>query len=472
MKSIRRSLTRSPINRRSDDVKHQRAWEIVSSIGQQHLLSYWDTLTARQKDKLSKQIESLDLATLQEQKDLLGKPQTVFMQRLSPFTPYSLAGNPNDYDLGKKLIAAGQVGCLVVAGGQGTRLRFDGPKGICPVTLLKKKSLFQLIAEKTLAAGHQAGHRLHIAIMTSPGNHRATTAFFEDHHYFNLDPSQIRFFQQQHLPLLDKDGNLFLESRDTIYEGPDGNGGALHEFTKQGIWEHWHKQGIRYVNFILVDNPLADPFDAELVGFHHRKASDVVVKATFRRDAHEKVGVLAKENHKSLVVEYSELNPRDRDAIDTSGQLRYCLANLSLFSFTMDFVKSVTGSSSTIPLHKAFKAVKYLDKQGNTIQADSPMAWKFEKFIFDIFCEAKAVDALVYPREACFAPLKNFSGSDSLETVPYAIEASDRRVISAITGTPCEVSPIEISQDFYYPTPSLLNKWQGKEVTTTGYIEE
>ena len=138
----------------------------------------------------------------------------------------------------------------------------------------------------------------------------------------------------------------------------------------------------------------------------------------------------------------------------------------------MDFIKrTATDTDTPMPLHTAFKAVKYLNPEGRTVQAETPMSWKFEKFIFDLLPRTDKIGALLYPRETCFAPLKNFSGPDSLATVCEALEKSDRRVFEAITGQPCTVSPLEIDQAFYYPTPELLQKWQGRSIRHGGYIE-
>lgn len=464
MPSVNKSLPKS-----CDLVNEQETINLLSAIGSEKLLRHWEGLAPAQKQRLALQIEQIDIPTFRLQQQLIDESQTK-NRAILPFTHYSKAGNNEDKLTGKKMIAEGLVGCLIVAGGQGSRLRIDGPKGLCKVTKVRQKSLFQLFAEKTLAAGIQAGRMLPLAIMTSPLNHDDTINFFEENAYFGLDKNQISFFSQEMLPLLDTQGNLFLETTDHLSEGPDGNGGALHQFYKSGLWNDWHSKGVRYLNFVLIDNALADPFDTELVGYQKRMNSDVVVKCTKRKNPDEKVGILAIENGKAVVVEYSEISRDEQSALDDKGNLRYLLANLSLFSFEMDFIKQIATTTQPI-LHKAFKAVNFLDVQGKTIKPELPMAWKFEKFIFDVLPEATKVDALVYPREECFAPLKNFSGSDSFETVADALEKRDRQVLEEIIGNPCDVTPLEISQDFYYPTPELLQKWKQQVVDNDGYVE-
>lgn len=446
------------------------AQEKLLKIEQSHILKYWEGLDNDQKNQLLFQIEKIDLKTFDLQQKLL-RPTLSENHKIEPFNNYAQSGNLDDIQKGKELISQGLVGTLVVAGGQGSRLRLDGPKGLFPITTVKHKSLFQLLAEKTLAASKQAGRPLPLAIMTSPLNHDITVEYFEKNHLFGLLKEQISFFPQGMLPLLDTKGFLFLENPYSIAEGPDGNGGALHEFARSGLWLKWHKQGIRYLNFILIDNPLADPFDAELIGYHARTQSEIVVKCIKRNDPKEKVGVIVRQNGKVTVVEYSEIDESERFATQQNGTLLHLCANLSLFSFSMDFIKThIVNDPTPLPLHAAFKAAKHLDPTGNSVLSDKPIAWKFEHFIFDVLPRANKINALLYPRETCFAPLKNFSGEDSIETVRAALESSDRRVVSEITGTPCTVSPLEISQQFYYPTPSLLAKWKGKEIKQVGYL--
>lgn len=465
MKSTKLSFGKSIPNRSDMD---EQAVRILAEIGDQRLVQHWNTLNADQKRHLYDQLQKIDLPTLRLQQQLVHAPQ-ISKRDIHPFTHYSRAGNAKDKQAGLEIIAKGQAGCLIIAGGQGTRLRIDGPKGKCQVSKVRKKSLFQLVAEKTIAAGKQVGRTLPIAIMTSPLNHEETVSFFRENAFFGLDQSQVSFFQQGTLPLLDKNGGLFLETQDSLAEGPDGNGGALHSFVECGLWNDWHAKGVRYLNFVLIDNPLADPFDAQLFGYQQRIDSDVVIKCIERTDPEESVGVIVEENGKAAVVEYTELSDEERSALTPEGSFRHRLANLSLFSFSMEFVQKAAQIQPM--LHKALKAVKFWDEKGHTVQAQQLMAWKFEKFIFDLLPLAVNTSALVYPRDSCFAPLKNFSGKDSFETVADALEKRDQEVFSLVTGIECRLTPFEISQDFYYPTQELLHRWKGAVITKQGYIE-
>lgn len=443
------------------------AYEKLESIKQSHLLKYWDTLSSTQQTHLLEQIAAVDIETFLQQQHLVHSPK-ITDQSLQPFTAFNRIGSKHDQELGRDLIAKGMAGCLIVAGGQGTRLKFNGPKGMFPVTPVTHKSLFQLFAEKVIAAGKQVNKRLPLAIMTSTLNHKVTLDFFYEHQLFGLHPEQLSFFSQGTLPLLDPQGNLFLETPYTIAEGPDGNGKALHHFYQNGIWKQWQEKGVHYLNFVLIDNPLADPFDAELLGFLHRQQSDVVIKCIERNDPQESVGVLALKDGKAGVVEYSEMNDKDRMATGPTGDLLYKGANLSLFCFKMDFIKRVVEDKEPLSLHKAFKAVKFLNREGQTVEADKPMAWKFETFIFDLLAKTNKVEALLYPREQCFSPLKNFSGNFSIDTVRADIQRNDQRAFAEVTGKVCNLTPFEVPQEFYYPTPELRAKWRGKDIKDEG----
>lgn len=432
--------------------------EKLNFIDQSHLLKYWPTLSPEQQERLKIQIEVLDVFTFK----LLQKQwidQTPDLKNtISPLKHYSQVGNIENKIKGHQLLASGQCGCILIAGGQGTRLKFDGPKGMFPITLIKKKSLFQLFAEKTLAAGNQSNCQLPLAIMTSPATHEATLNFFQEHRFFGLKSEQLFFFCQTELPLLDQAGNLFLEEKERMATGPDGNGSVFKCFVDSGIWDCWHAKGIRYVTSVLIDNPLADPFDAELVGFHSTLDDDVVIKCTKRLNSDEKVGVIGEKEEKIQVIEYSELSTQDREAKLPDGSLKYPCANLSLFSFTMDFLKiAAIQFYDQMPFHLAHKATKYIDSQGVTQHPTQPNAWKFEKFIFDVLAFTNKVTVLNYPREQCFAPLKNKEGLDSLKTVQAALQALDRLTFFQVTGLEPPHVPFELAQEFYYPTQKLLN---------------
>lgn len=453
-------------------MEYGQALDKLKLIKQEHLLCYWEVLSPFQKKELLGQIESLNLSAYQRQKSLLEEGFVHASHTYESWHDYAISGNSRHREEGKKLLKSGQVGCLIIAGGQGSRLRFDGPKGLYPVSLIKQKSLFQLFAEKILAAGKQVGKDLPFAIMTSEQHFEVVKQFFAAHGFFGLKPEQVSFFAQSNLPFLDLKGQLFLEEPGKIAQGPDGNGSVFKSFVDAGIGAKWRALGVRFVNTILVDNVLADPFDAELIGFQEEHGIEVAVKSVFRDSEQEKVGLFVKNRGELQVVEYSEMSAEERTARDSNGALKHTCANLSLFCFAMDFIERVANHNHELPLHPSLKAVKYLSKEGLTELQEKPGAWKFEKFIFDALSYARGVCLLVYQREDCFAPLKNLAGEDSLATVQAALLHRDRKIFRNITGVevPAGVS-FELSQDFHYPTPELLVKWGHATFPNLNYIE-
>lgn len=379
--------------------------------------------------------------------------------------PFEHRGNEQRIFRGRKAISRGEAGCVIIAGGQATRLKSDGPKGAVPVSVIRNKSLFQLFAEKTIAAGKD----LPLAFMVSEANAVATEAFFAAHNLFGLKPEQLSFFIQNNLPLQDEHGQPFYIRPGELAMGPDGNGSFFECFSTCGLWEEWHRKGVRYVSVALVDNPLADPFDAEMIGYQEESGAEVVVKCVERIDPEEKVGVIVQKNEHIEVVEYGEFPQEENCALDADGRLKHRLANISAFSFSMPFLKAM--AAVDLPLHRAHKISPYLDLQGNTLTPTTPNAWKLEKFIFDVLPLAQKVGLILYPREECFAPLKNATGNHSLETVRAALWRRDRQLIEQLTGLPAPEAPIELSQEFYYPDDEMRQFWKGKAVSAGVYVE-
>lgn len=441
----------------------------LKSMGQSHLFKEYHSLTFKQKENLRRQITHLEPELFERQKKFVDASQP---SPLHSFDDYALAGNLQDIESGEQCIKEGKTALLILAGGQGSRLRCKGPKGCFGITPVRKRSLFQLVAEKIKAASKWADRPLEVAIMTSPLNHVEVQTYFAQHAFFGLEARQLTFFYQRMWPFLNFDLSLFLEAPDQIARGPNGNGGVFRRLSELDILEKWREMGIEMVNVIPIDNPLADPFDCELFGFHKRKACEVTLKAAFRTNSQESVGVLAKRSDKkSVIVEYLEMDEKEKKSQKENGALKFNIANLGLYCFALSFLQKA--AQYELPLHRAKKAVKQMDAEGQTFLPNHPNAWKYEEFIFDIFPLADQVEALIFPREECFAPLKNLEGEDSILSVQEALAAFDRRVFAKITGTePSSNFVFELSPQFYYPTPELLNKWRGHSLPEETYIHE
>ncbi|HSX12744.1 MAG TPA: UTP--glucose-1-phosphate uridylyltransferase, partial [Rhabdochlamydiaceae bacterium] len=220
------------------------------------------------------------------------------IEDFEPLRTFDFAGNPHDITTGEALIAEGKVGCLILAGGQGSRLGLSMPKALINVSFAKSKSLLQLFCEKTVAASKKVKRPLNLALMTSPLNHAEIEYTLHKNHYFGLQQGQISLFSQNMLPFLDTYGNPILQPAGNYAEGPDGNGGALKAFYESGIWQQWQEQGVEYLNLVLIDNPLADPFDPNLTGYHAGRDLEVTIKSVLREKEEEKVGIIVEHRNK------------------------------------------------------------------------------------------------------------------------------------------------------------------------------
>lgn len=465
------------------------------AIGQEHVLQFWTTLDAAQQDNLLGQIAAVDSALFLEQQRLVKgrKGSSAPIEAIEPVAHEVRCSSKGAAAIaykgvGRQILEQGAVGALLLAGGHGSRLGFHAPKGCYPISVIEHKSLFQLFAEKTLAASLQAGRPLSLAILCAPDNIQETEDFFADHAFFGLAQEQLFFFCQGELPLLDTEGNLFLEAPGTVALGPEGNGTALYHFVLSGIAEKWRRDGIEYVNLIFIDNPLADPFDATLVGCHSSSRHEVTIKCIERTDPEESVGVIVQQEGALRVIEYNELPEAVKLQRDADGALLYDLANISLFCFSLSFLPDLAEACHKMPFHTAYKRATLFTspdessristtgvinkgKKADFAEKEPPTyAWKFERYIFDILPWVSACGIVVYPREKCFAPLKSAEGPCGVESVKNALQAADRQAIASITGLAAPSYPFELGQRFHYPTPQLLEQWHRRPMSGPGYI--
>lgn len=417
--------------------------EVLHHIGQEHLLAY----TQKERDVISlkKEIQLLDCQFFfRLQKQI----QEGLKEKIAYIAP------PVTELVDAPINNLRQFGCLILAGGQASRLRLDLPKGCVVVTPFSKKSLFQLHAEKIKAASIQMGYPIPLAIMTSATNRAETELFFQEHGYFGLSTNQVSFFSQKNWPLLNLDGNLLLKAPGKLATGPNGNGDIYYQFVKSGIWDRWNKQDIKHVRIIPIDNPLALPIDQTLFATHLAHKNDITIQG-IARERGEKAGTLSLINGKLGVLEYGEFE----------GDGDY--SNIGLYLFSMSFIKRV--SDVELPIHKVKKSVKTLEGE---IPKD-PNVWKFETFIFDAFSFSEKSELLIYPRESCFAPLKNFEGAGSMASVQAALLANERKIWSNSVGSPLpEGAKFELGSSFYYPTSEQLMRWKEKEFPGKNVIED
>jgi UDP-N-acetylglucosamine/UDP-N-acetylgalactosamine diphosphorylase len=423
---------------------------------QEHVLRWWDRLSAPERRELLDQVGSLDLKQLRELYD--HREATFALPRAERIEPVPVARlDPNDRATrlrGEEALRRGEIAALVVAGGQATRLGFDHPKGMFPIGPVSAKSLFQIHAEKVLALGRRYGKPIPFLIMTSPATDAETRSFFEAHRYFGLSADRVAFFCQGTMPALDQaTGKLLLEAPSRLFASPNGHGGTLLALAQSGLLERLHQMGIQQIFYFQVDNPLIKVADPLFVGHHLGADAEVSSKVVPKDDPSDKLGNLVMVEGRCTMIEYSDLPPELARQRDGHGRLRLRAGSPAIHIFAVDFLKRIMKGGLRIPFHVARKKVPYLDEQGNTVEPEKENALKFEMFIFDVLPLAQRWTVVETYRREEFEPVKNATGADSPTTVQQAISnlAGDwlEKAGSAVprqsngdTAVPLEISPL------------------------------
>ncbi len=379
---------------------------------------------------------------------------------------------------GEDALRAGRVAAFTVAGGQGTRLGYDGPKGTFRVTPLKQKPLFQVFAEKILAAGKRYGRPLHWFIMTSHANHAATEAFFAENRHFGLDAARVRFFRQGRMPAVDFAGKILLETKASIAMSPDGHGGSLRALERSGSLDLMEREGIDTLSYFQVDNPLVRCIDPAFIGWHLLGGSEMSSKMVPKAYAAEKVGHFCTQDSRTVVVEYTDLPMAMQEEKDERGGLRYLAGSIAIHLLDREFVRRMarsTGTESvaggegmTLPFHRADKKIPTVDASGAAVKPVKANGVKFEMFVFDALPFARNPVVIETLRADDFSPVKNAEGLDSPKTCREDqlrqfgrwLNANGGTVVTDPTGLPAVT--IEVSPLFGYDEDSFAEAWRAR----------
>ncbi|MGE5196719.1 MAG: UTP--glucose-1-phosphate uridylyltransferase [Anaerolineae bacterium] len=444
---------------------------VLTSMGQPQLLTGIDLLSEQQLEQFFKQLQTFDAKLLSALKTSLFTEKKQ-RKSLLPIQYDEERDLSEDAAVGKQLLEEGKAACLILAGGMGSRLQASVPKALIEITPIKKKTLLQLFLEKAMAASRRAQRFLPLAIMTSPLNHPIISRYLIQNNWFGYPPSAVALFSQSMLPFLDDRGNWLLEEPGKIAAGPDGNGSALKGLFTAHIAQKWQQDGVVYVSTVLIDNPLADPFDVEMLGLHQRCGSAAILKAVKRESVDEKVGLLALEKDRLTTVEYSEMEKELKEAKNSGGGLLFPLANTGLFSLELNRLQTVVlDPLFALPWHWARKQAAVLL---NTCEEkkEEVFIWKAETFFFDILNYVENARVLVCPRQKTFAPLKTMRGENDLESVQKALIEADKQRYFEVTGVnKISQKQFELDPAFYYPTDQLIAKWRGCPLPKQEYIE-
>lgn len=365
---------------------------------------------------------------------------------------------------GLAAIAKGSLGVIIMAGGQGTRLGFDRPKGEYDIKLPSKKCLFRLQAERIvkleeLAAGYGEKPKVHVYLMTSPQTHVPTMKAWKRENFYGLQKEQVFFFQQGTLPCLTVNGKIMLESAGKVAMAPDGNGGIYLGLHKSGAMKHMIDNGIESVFVGAIDNAVSKIGDPVFVGFCLEKKADVGNKVCTKCGPHEKVGIQVLRDGVPAVVEYSDLDPKIAELRNSSGNLVFSAGNVCIHYYSIDFLKN-TCRPELLPeeFHIARKKIPYADEHGATVpksRLTENTGIKLESFIFDIFSKSQNLVVFEVEREDEFSPVKNAPGAkaDSPDTARGIISALHKKWLKnagatfTSSGAPhdsllCEISPL------------------------------
>lgn len=368
---------------------------------------------------------------------------------------------------GEAALRAGRVAAFTVAGGQGTRLGYDGPKGTFPVTPIKHKTLFHVFAEKIRAAGARYGKPLHWFIMTSHANHVATETFFKDHSYFGLASAQVHFFRQGRMPAVTPEGKILLETKGAIAMSPDGHGGSLRALDRSGALDLMEKEGIDILSYFQVDNPLVRGIDPTFIGWHVLRGSEMSSKMVAKAYAGEKVGHFCTQNGRNIVIEYSDLPKSHQEEVDpATGALRYIAGSIAIHILDTKFIRRMARGDDSLPFHRADKKIPTVDAAGNPVKPEKANGVKFEMFVFDALPFASNPVIIETRREDDFSPVKNAEGLDSPKTCSDDqirqfvrwLKANGAPVFADNTDLP--PFAIEVSPLFGYDEDSFADSWK------------
>jgi UDP-N-acetylglucosamine/UDP-N-acetylgalactosamine diphosphorylase len=424
--------------------------ERLAAAGQEHLLRFFDDLGEEEREHLLAEIADLDLPLIERllatsDEDEKAVPSLEPIPAIHPDDPDREAAT----EAGRELFREGKVAFYTVAGGQGTRLGFDGPKGCFPVGPATGKTLFRWHAEKVYAAGAHHGHPVPWVVMVSDANEETTRRFFEENGWFEMK-DRIRFVRQRSLPAVDDEGRILLSTRSSLALSPNGHGGSIAALFEDGTADWLREQGVEVISYFQVDNPLLNAADLAFLGYHVRREADMSAKVVEKVDPAERVGIVALVDGRPGIVEYTELPEDLAAARDEEGRLSYRMANIAAHVFSLDFLDRIRDRG--LEYHVARKAVPTLDEDGAPTTVTGR---KFEMFVFDAIPLADGFNVFVTDRAEEFAPLKNAEGDDSPDTVREALlERTRRWYYTAGRSIPVAEGALELSplQAYDYAT--------------------
>lgn len=393
----------------------EQAKEKLHRAGQEHVLAYYEELTKEQKELLLSQIEDTDFGVLASVKDHKGGTVRGKITPLAAMELPQIEAEHEKYkEKGLEAIRKGKVGAVLLAGGMGTRLGSDHPKGMYNIGITKDVYIFQRLIENLLDVVKEAEAYVPLYVMTSDKNHEDTTAFLKEHDYFGYPEEYITFFMQEMAPACDYEGKVYLEEKWKLSTSPNGNGGWYSSMYKWGIAQKAIADGVEWLNVFAVDNVLQRIADPCFVGAVIDRGCACGSKVVRKCAPDEKVGVMCLEDGRPSIVEYYELTEELMDAKDEKGDPAYNFGVILNYLFKVSDLEKIR--EKKLPLHVVEKKIPYLDKQGNKVKPTEPNGYKFEQLVLDMIHELDSCLPFEVDRRKEFAPIKNATGVDSVES--------------------------------------------------------
>ena len=401
------------------DTELHDTMQILKKYNQEHLLNFYDELTEPEKETLLSQIHNIDFDKINKLYISSTKDDSIPYDRISPIPFVSkskLSKKEIDHysKIGNEFISKEKLAIITLAGGQGTRLGYKGPKGSYEIDVPPKKSLFEFACDNLKKLNQLTGISLRWYIMTSPANDTATKNYFESKDFFGYPKDKIKFFVQNTLPIIDINTNVILETPYSIKSGSNGNGDVFKAFASAGFIDELEQNNIEWVFIGGIDNILLNISDPILIGLTVKQRNLIASKSVVKSNPKERVGVFGRVNGKPKVIEYTELPEKMAEETDANGNLIFGDANILNHLLNIKVLEDL--ANVKLPYHIALKKAGYLDEHNNYIEPTEPNAYKFEAFIFDAFERYEDMSVLRVKREDEFAPIKNAEGADSPET--------------------------------------------------------
>jgi UDP-N-acetylglucosamine/UDP-N-acetylgalactosamine diphosphorylase len=428
----------------------------LAAFGQDHVLQDAEELTPGDLRRLLRDLLAIDLERLQR----LWQTSAARLRTVGPgVSPLrNLVARPHtsaDFQRfdrarrgGEEWLRQGRVAALLVAGGEGTRLGVNYPKGAFPIGPVSGRSLYQILAERVTALCQRLGVAIPYLVMTSDATDLETRDLFERHNYFGLEPARVRFLRQGTMPAVDREtGKMLMAGPGALALSPDGHGGVIDALTHSGSVDFLRQLGVEHLYYHQVDNPLARVCDPEFLGLHREFESEASTKVVSKLHPTEKMGALVEINGQIQIVEYSDLTPSEAAQPGPHGGLLYGLGNTAMHVFSLELIERLSASGGRLPFHCSHKVVPHLDESGQLVQPSTPNAIKFERFVFDILPAARNALVVETDRAEEFCPLKNQSGEFSPEHVRAAMVDLHRRWLEqsgtrVAPGVRVEISPL------------------------------